>query len=66
MKYIKSPLNYTGGKYKLLPQIIPKFPKNINTLNFGAKTRSIHFNSNEYCLAVYSKDLTNTTIKILF
>lgn len=31
MDYIKSPLNYTGGKYKLLTQIIPKFPKNINT-----------------------------------
>lgn len=28
--YIKSPLNYVGGKYKLLPQIIPLFPKNIN------------------------------------
>lgn len=30
-EYIKSPLNYVGGKYKLLPQIIPKFPKDINT-----------------------------------
>lgn len=29
--YIKSPLNYVGGKYKILDQIIPKFPKNINT-----------------------------------
>lgn len=29
--YIKSPFNYIGGKYKLLPQIIPLFPKNINT-----------------------------------
>lgn len=29
--YIKSPLNYTGGKYKLLPQILPLFPKNVNT-----------------------------------
>jgi DNA adenine methylase Dam len=28
---IKSPLNYIGGKYKLLPQIIPLFPKQINT-----------------------------------
>lgn len=28
---IQSPLNYTGGKYKLLPQILPLFPKNINT-----------------------------------
>lgn len=29
--YIKSPLNYIGGKHKLLPQIIPIFPSNINT-----------------------------------
>jgi len=28
---IKSPLNYTGGKYKLLPQLIEKFPSKINT-----------------------------------
>lgn len=26
---IKSPLNFTGGKYKLLPQILPLFPKDI-------------------------------------
>lgn len=31
MKYVKSPLNYVGGKYKLLGQIIPLFPNNINT-----------------------------------
>lgn len=28
---IQSPLNYTGGKFKLLPQILPLFPKDINT-----------------------------------
>ncbi|ANE36552.1 adenine-specific DNA methyltransferase [Campylobacter iguaniorum] len=28
---IASPLNYTGGKFKLLPQILPFFPKRINT-----------------------------------
>lgn len=28
-KYVKSPLNYVGGKYKLLPQIIPFMPNNI-------------------------------------
>ena len=28
---IKSPLNYTGGKFKLLPQILPYFPDNIDT-----------------------------------
>ena len=30
MKYVKSCLNYTGGKYKLLPQIMPLFPQDIN------------------------------------
>ena len=28
---IPSPLNYTGGKFKLLPQILPRFPKEIDT-----------------------------------
>lgn len=28
-EYIKSPLNYVGGKHKLLPQIIPLFPDDI-------------------------------------
>ncbi len=29
--YVRSPLNYIGGKYKLLPQILPLFPRKINT-----------------------------------
>ena len=28
---VKSPLNYTGGKYRLLPQIQRLFPKGIST-----------------------------------
>lgn len=28
---IQSPLNYTGGKFKLLPQILPLFPQRIDT-----------------------------------
>jgi adenine-specific DNA-methyltransferase len=31
-EYLKSPFNYIGGKYKLLPQIIPRFPDGIGTL----------------------------------
>ena len=31
-KLIKSPLNYTGGKFKLLSQILPLFPNDINTM----------------------------------
>ena len=30
-KYLKSPLNYIGGKYKLLPQILPLLPRQIGT-----------------------------------
>lgn len=30
-QYIKSPLNYVGGKYKLLDQIIPLIPKEVIT-----------------------------------
>lgn len=30
-KYIKSPTNYVGGKHKLLNQILPLFPNQINT-----------------------------------
>ena len=28
---VKSPLNYTGGKTKLLPQILPLFPDKVGT-----------------------------------
>lgn len=29
-KYIKSPINYTGNKYRLLDRILPLFPNGIN------------------------------------
>lgn len=29
--YVKSPLNYMGGKYKLLNQLLPLFPRKIHT-----------------------------------
>lgn len=61
-KYIKSPLNYVGGKYKLLPQIIPKFPDNIHTFvdlfgggfNVGANVNAEHIKYNESCWQVTS------------
>lgn len=31
MEYIKSPMNYMGGKYKILDHIIPNFPKDIHS-----------------------------------
>lgn len=49
-KYIKSPMNYTGGKYKLLNQILPLFPKNINTfvdLFTGGCNVAVNVNANK-------------------
>ena len=50
-KYIKSPMNYIGGKYKLLPQILPNFPNYIGTfvdLFSGGCNVSINVNANRY------------------
>ena len=30
MSYFKSPMNYMGNKYKLLSQIVPLFPDNVD------------------------------------
>ena len=49
-KYIKSPLKYTGGKYKILDKIIPKFPSKINTfvdLFSGGFNVGINVNANK-------------------
>ena len=53
---IQSPLNYTGGKFKLLPQILPLFPKNINTCVdlFGG---GCHVGINIDCESVIYNDL---------
>ena len=55
-KNLKSPLNYIGGKYKILNQILPLFPKNINQFvdlfagggNVGINTdaKKVYFNDN--------------------
>lgn len=59
-KYIKSPLNYVGGKYKLLSQIIPKFPQKIDTFvdlfgggfNVGVNVNAEHIIYNDICIPV--------------
>ena len=48
--YIKSLMNYTGGKYKLLPQILPLFPTEINTfvdLFTGGGNIAVNVNANK-------------------
>ncbi len=49
-KNIKSPMNYIGGKYKLLPQILPYFPSYIGTfvdLFSGGCNVAINVNANK-------------------
>ena len=67
-KLIKSPLNYVGGKYKLLPQILPLFPGNIETfydvfagggnvgININAK--QVIFNDTEEVVIDLMRDLS--------
>lgn len=61
--YIKSPINYIGNKYKLISQIIPLFPKNINTfidLFGGSGTVLINTKANNY---IYN-DINNYVAEI--
>lgn len=59
-KLIKSPMNYVGGKYKLLPQILPLFPTDINTFvdlfcggfNVGVNVDAKRIVGNDLCKEV--------------
>lgn len=59
-KLIKSPMNYVGGKYKLLPQILPLFPRNIDTFvdlfcggfNVGINVEANRIIGNDLCKEV--------------
>lgn len=55
-KIVKSPLNYTGGKYQILKQILPLFPDNIDNfidlfaggcnVGINVKAKKLYFNDN--------------------
>lgn len=65
-KNLKSPLNYIGGKYKILNQILPLFPKKTNQFvdlfagggNVGINViaQKVYFNDNlTYLIEMYSE-----------
>ena len=63
-KYVKSPLNYIGGKHKLLKQIVPLFPANINQfvdLFAGGFNVGANVNANK----IYCNDINNYVVDIL-
>jgi DNA adenine methylase len=62
MRMIQSPLNYTGGKYKLLPQLLPYFPPEINCfvdLFCGGCNVGINISANRYIYNDNCKPLIN-------
>lgn len=71
-RYIKSPLNYVGGKYKLLPQILPLFPNDIRVFvdlfgggfNVGVNTDSKYtiYNDSEKHVVELMKYLSETDV----
>ncbi|MGL5955809.1 MAG: DNA adenine methylase [Brevinema sp.] len=63
MSYINSCLNYTGGKYKLLPQIMPLFPKNIDTfVDLFCGGASVGINSNTH--KIICNDIDSNVIEL--
>ena len=76
MKYLQSPLNYTGGKFKLLPQIEPLFPKQIDTFvdlfcgggNVGANVSSskVIFNDTNRHVISILKSFSELDEKVIF
>lgn len=62
MQNIKSPLNYTGGKFRLLPQIQPLFPKQISVfydLFFGGGNVSINIQAKKIIANDINKNLVD-------
>ena len=61
---VSSPLNYIGGKFKLLPQILPLFPKEIN--NFvDMFCGGLNVAANIKAKNVYANDLNDRMIGVL-
>ncbi len=65
INYIQSPLNYTGGKFKLLPQILPLLPNEINcfvdlfcggcNVGINVKSKCVVYNDlDEHLLYLYN------------
>lgn len=62
-KYIKSPFNYVGGKYKMLPQIMPLFPKDIrNFVDLFAGGCNVGINAN--AKSIVFNDINSKVIQV--
>lgn len=73
---IVSPMNYIGGKYKILPQLLPLFPENIRTfvdlfcggcnVGINVSAKNIVFNDNlSYLIELYKRFVALSDEEIL-
>ena len=72
---IKSPLNYIGGKYKILNQILPLFPKQIDkfidlfaggcNVGINVDAKKIIFNDNLNYLIDLFNEFKNSDINFI-
>lgn len=73
MRYIKSPLSYTGGKYAILSDLINIFPKQINTfvdlfaggfnVGINVEANKIICNDHAACLAELYKMFSENSVE---
>lgn len=74
---ISSPMNYIGGKYKILPQILPLFPNNIETfvdlfcggcnVGINVNAKKVIFNDNlSFLIELYKQFNTKSKDEIIF
>lgn len=75
--YVRSPMNYIGGKYKLLPQLLPLFPRKIHTfvdlfcggcdVGININAEKIIFNDNlSYLIDLYKEFTLLSKEQIIF
>lgn len=73
---IRSPLNYVGNKFKLLPQILPHFPKKIfhfvdvfcgsGVVGLNSETKNLTLNDNDIKLIELLRYFKNNEIDFIF
>lgn len=61
---LASPLNYIGGKFKLLPQLLPYFPDDINEL-VDVFSGGLNVGVNIKCEQLIANDLNHFVIELL-
>ncbi len=63
--YVKSPLNYTGGKFKLLKQICELFPSSEHHTFIDLFGGGFNVGANSWCQEVVYNDISKQTMRVV-